>query len=87
MSKPKIDLTKWITEAQALVQSGIAYSKDPYDQERFKRLMAMIAELASFSTEKNFQEINNFFSQETGYATPKIDVRAFILKDDKNTNG
>lgn len=83
MSKSKVDLMRWITEAQALVQSGLAYSKDPYDQERFKRLRAMIAELASYLSETNFQGVDTRFSLESGYATPKVDVRSFILKNNK----
>ncbi len=83
MPKLKMDLMRWITEAQALVQSGLAYSKDQYDQERFKRLRTMLAELTGYSAETNFETVDTRFSLETGYATPKIDVRAFILKDNK----
>ncbi len=83
MPKPRLDLMKWITEAQALVQSGLAYSKDLYDQERFERLRTMIAELTSCSTEIDFHDVNTHFSLEAGYATPKVDVRAFILKDNR----
>lgn len=39
-----------ITELQMLAQAGLAYSKDPYDIERFRRIRSMCAEmLADFS--------------------------------------
>jgi ADP-ribose pyrophosphatase YjhB (NUDIX family) len=43
----------------------------------------MIAELAAHCSDNELHEVINIFSLEKGYATPKIDVRAVILKDGK----
>jgi ADP-ribose pyrophosphatase YjhB (NUDIX family) len=39
--------------------------------------------MAAYFSDKNIDDVDHFFSLEKGYATPKLDVRAFILKDDK----
>jgi len=74
---------KWISEIQALVQSGLAYSKNEYDIERYIRLREMVSELAAHCSDQDVDEIKNIFTIEAGYATPKMDVRAFILQDDQ----
>ena len=40
-------LAQWCRELQALAQNGLAYSKDPFDIERFDRLQQIVAELMS----------------------------------------
>lgn len=35
------------TEAQAIAQTGLAYSKDPYDVERFSELRAIAVEIVA----------------------------------------
>ncbi|HAT3869038.1 NUDIX hydrolase [Legionella pneumophila serogroup 2] len=83
MIKDGINWLKWISEIQAITQSGLAYSKDEFDKERYMRLKEIIAELAAHCSENPLENIVNIFSLEKGYATPKIDVRSFILKDGK----
>lgn len=83
MMKQKLDWAKWVTEAQGLIQSGLAYSKDEYDKIRFERLREMIAEVAAVCIDGTLEDVNHIFSLEKGYATPKIDVRAFVMKDNQ----
>jgi hypothetical protein len=35
----------WAREIQALCQTGLAFSKGPYDLQRYKRLMEIAAEI------------------------------------------
>lgn len=74
---------KWISEIQAIAQSGLTYTEGPFDKERYHRLMTISAELAAHCTEHPSDVINAIFSLEKGYATPKIDVRSFVLKKNK----
>jgi ADP-ribose pyrophosphatase YjhB (NUDIX family) len=79
-------VTQWfklITEIQAIAQSGLAYSPNEYDKERFQRLMEISAELAADCSEQSLDFIKKVFTFETGYATPKVDVRAFIFQNNK----
>lgn len=73
----------WAIELQHLAQVGLAYSKDPYDIERFKMVRHISAEIISSKTELNFDKVNDLFCNETGFQTPKLDTRAAIFEDNK----
>jgi len=78
-----ISWLKWVSEIQAIAQSGLTYCDNEFDKERYVRLREVIAELAAHCSEHQLNDVANIFSLEKGYATPKIDVRSFIIKDDK----
>jgi ADP-ribose pyrophosphatase YjhB (NUDIX family) len=70
-------------EIQAISQSGLAFSKDPYDRERYQRLTAIASDLIAGHTGHSKEYIERIFSAETGYATPKLDVRGAVIADDR----
>ncbi len=77
------ELLKLIAEIQAISQSGLTFTENDFDIERYHRLTEISAELASLCTDKSPSHIKEIFSLEKGYATPKVDVRSFVLKNDK----
>ena len=80
------NMEKWLElaiEIQSLAQSGLAYTKNVYDIERYERLRDISAEMIGMKTDLEFNKIKDLFCNETGYETPKIDTRAVIFKDDK----
>ncbi len=74
-------ITEIMIEIQSLAQSGLAYCKDVYDKERYNRLLELSAKLGDLISKVDYQEIFELFSKDTGYATPKIDVRGAVFKD------
>ncbi|GGE78981.1 NUDIX hydrolase [Priestia taiwanensis] len=74
---------RWAQEIQALAQSGLAFSKDMYDRERYERLRLLSAEIMAEYTHTPMEKIEELFMGETGYPTPKVDVRAVIFQEDK----
>lgn len=74
---------EWAKELQAIAQAGLTYSKDVYDLERFERIRELSTEIVSSHTEVTQTTLKDLFANETGYATPKADVRAVIFKEDK----
>ena len=80
------NMEKWLElaiEIQSLAQSGLAYTNNVYDIERYERLRDISAEMINMKTDLEFNKIKDLFCNETGYQTPKIDTRAVIFKDDK----
>lgn len=73
----------WISEIQAIAQSGLAYTTNEFDVERFHRLLALAAEMTSKMTQLPIEQIHQMFTMQTGYATPRLDIRSFVLQDDK----
>ncbi|MDF1657888.1 MAG: NUDIX hydrolase [Verrucomicrobiales bacterium] len=72
-----------IKEIRALAQTGLHYTKDPFDRERFERLIAIASELFTSLSDTDLESVERFFIPETGYATPKVDLRACVFRDDK----
>lgn len=74
---------KLLSELQAIAQNGLTYTENAFDRERYVRLREIAAELIANHSEKSREEIAFIFSNEQGYATPKVDVRAFVLQNEK----
>lgn len=75
---------KWLDFAQrlqALAQSGLAFAKNPYDIERYEQIRELAAEMATTYSGEEPERVANLFCGETGYATPKVDVRGVVFKD------
>lgn len=83
MTDRKKQCLKWISEIQAIAQSGLTFTKNPFDQERFLRLQELMAEATASCTDYSFDEVKELFTLQKGYATPKLDVRSFVIKDNK----
>ncbi|MCM3616010.1 NUDIX hydrolase [Sutcliffiella horikoshii] len=71
----------WAKQMQAIAQAGLTYSKDIYDIERFEQLRELSVEMMSEQTGLDKKKIRELFANETGYQTPKVDIRAVIIKD------
>jgi ADP-ribose pyrophosphatase YjhB (NUDIX family) len=72
-----------LREIQALAQTGLHYAKDPYDIERYSRLREIAFQLMAQSGGVSLDRVRDFFVPETGYATPKVDLRACVIHDSR----
>jgi ADP-ribose pyrophosphatase YjhB (NUDIX family) len=73
----------WAEEIFSLSQSGITYSGNQYDIERYKRLQEITAEIIASQSEISKETVLESFSMQAGYITPKIDVRGAVVRDGK----
>lgn len=73
----------WAREIQALAQTGLTYSQIDYDIQRYHRLEEIAAEIVATHTTLPPESILENFRLQPGYATPKIDVRGAVIRDDK----
>lgn len=74
---------EWAKRIQALSQTGLTYSKDIYDIERYEELRKVSVEIMIEYTELEMSKIKDLFTNETGYQTPKVDVRGVVFKNDQ----
>jgi len=74
---------QWAREIFSLSQAGLAYSKNEFDIERYKRLQEITAEMIEDQTEVSKESVLDSFSMQAGYATPKIDVRGAVIHEGK----
>jgi len=77
---------KWLELAQKLqsiAQSGLFYSNNEFEIERYKLVMEIAEEMISMKTGFDKEEIHKLFIREAGHSTPKVDVRGVVFKDYK----
>jgi ADP-ribose pyrophosphatase YjhB (NUDIX family) len=73
----------WAQEIFSLSQSGLAYSGNEYDKERYKRLQDITAEMIASQSTVSKEAVLDTFSMQAGYITPKVDVRGAVIREGK----
>ncbi len=74
---------RWAKQLAALAQNGLTYSDNEYEIDRYKQIRQIAAEMMSTGFDCETKAFIDLFSQERGYATPKVDVRGAVFRDDK----
>ncbi len=72
---------EWARRMQAIAQNGLTFAKDPFDQERYAQLRQLAAEVIAAGSTLPVERAVELFTAETGYATPKVDVRGVVFRD------
>jgi ADP-ribose pyrophosphatase YjhB (NUDIX family) len=65
---------------QALAQAGLTYAENAYDTERYAEIRSISAALMQELSGVPLEKITTLFASETGYQTPKVDVRAVMFR-------
>jgi len=69
---------------QALAQAGLTYTENAYDAERYQEIRAISVQLLHELTDNEpLEKLTQLFASETGYQTPKVDVRAVLFRGSK----
>jgi ADP-ribose pyrophosphatase YjhB (NUDIX family) len=79
-TSPDTKWLEWVRELQALAQTGLAYSADPFDIQRFEAVRRISAEIAAAHTDAPMRQIEGIFTKQSGYATPKVGVRGAVFR-------
>jgi len=80
-----MSIPQWLTWArrlQAIAQTGLTYCQEKFDIHRYQEIRDIAAEM--MTTGAAFPAaapISDLFAQQSGYATPKIDVRVAAFRD------
>lgn len=76
------DWLTWTRELQAIAQTGLAFEPNDYDRERYEMLRSLASRMMAAHTAASADRIEALFATETGYATPKVDVRGAVFDAD-----
>jgi ADP-ribose pyrophosphatase YjhB (NUDIX family) len=68
-------------ELRAIAQTGLAFTADGFDHQRYQRLRELAALLLAQGSATGQESILQLLRQEKGYATPKVDVRGAAFED------
>lgn len=73
---------RWVKSLQAIAQTGLTYTQDPFDIERYRAIEEIALEILAEQSGAPLQDVRSFFLDEVGHATPKIDVRGVVFQND-----
>jgi ADP-ribose pyrophosphatase YjhB (NUDIX family) len=76
-------MVDWAQKLQAIAQTGLNYNPPPFDRERYEQVLEIAAEMLLASGVDDAAFVKTMFDAQSGHATPKIDVRGVVFRDDK----
>ncbi|MDP4224546.1 MAG: NUDIX hydrolase [Bacteroidota bacterium] len=74
---------EWATRLQSIAQAGLTFGENQYDRDRYQQIRNLSVEILHEYTGISHEKVRDLFASETGYQTPKVDIRASVFKDDK----
>jgi len=77
------EINKLAQQVQAIAQTGLHYSTGVFDKERYEALRKIAFELLSSGFDLSAEQFSRLHIPDEGYATPKTDVRAIVLREGK----
>lgn len=78
-----VSTDRWRARVQrlrAIAQTGLAYSRDGYDLDRFEELQRIAEAMLADLLEVPPARLRDVYLPERGYPTPKVDVRAGVFR-------
>ena len=77
------NFAKALQRMLAITDTGLTYTKDPFDRERYEDLRQILWSVLQDQTELDQEELTAILKPTGSYATPLMDVRAWIVQDQK----
>jgi ADP-ribose pyrophosphatase YjhB (NUDIX family) len=77
------EVLKIARRIQSVAQAGLHYADNEFDRQRYEELRELSVQLAALVSDTDVIKIRDLFTSETGFQTPKVDIRAVVLKDGK----
>lgn len=77
------DFAKYLQRMIALTDTGLTFTKDPFDRERYEDLRSLLSEMLNQVSDLDADEVVELLKPTSAYATPLMDVRAWIVEDEK----
>jgi ADP-ribose pyrophosphatase YjhB (NUDIX family) len=74
---------EWATELQSIAQAGLTFGENQYDRDRYQQIRDLSVNILQEYTEMDHNKIRDLFASETGYQTPKVDIRAAVFNEEK----
>jgi ADP-ribose pyrophosphatase YjhB (NUDIX family) len=74
---------EWAARLQSIAQAGLTFGETQYDIDRYQQIRTISVEIMHEYTNVSNEKIIDLFASETGYQTPKVDIRASVFKGDK----
>ena len=77
------NFVKYLQRMIAITDTGLTFTKDPFDRERYEDLRSLLSEMLNQGLDIDSEEVAEVMKPTSAYATPLMDVRAWIVEDEK----
>ena len=77
------DFAKYLQRMIALTDTGLTFTKDPFNRERYEDLRSLLSEMLNQASDLDAEEVAEVLKPTSAYATPLMDVRAWMVEDEK----
>jgi len=77
-----MDIMPLLDELQTIARNGLTYAENPYDRERYQRLLELAAAYYGRTLDIPVPEVRQQFRAELGHITPKVGGNAAIFNAD-----
>jgi len=77
-----VDLLPVLDEFRAMAQTGLYYADDPYDEERYERMLELVAEYYGETFSLPPAAVRERLADDLGEITPKIAAIALIFDEE-----
>ncbi len=79
------DVVAWAQRLQAIAQSGLAYTPQPFDKLRYEDVLDIAVEMmaAALNADDQREALRALYLDQQGHATPKVDVRGVVFQGGK----
>jgi ADP-ribose pyrophosphatase YjhB (NUDIX family) len=74
-----MDIFTLLDEIRIIARNGLLYTQDPFDRERYERLLKLAAQVYSENLEIPVEALRKRFLNELGHITPKVGSEAAIF--------
>ncbi len=71
----------WARAIQAITQTGMHYTENPFDMERYQQLQAIATKMLAAHSNASVTQVQGLFDQQAGATTPKVDVRGVVFRE------
>lgn len=72
----------WVQQLQAIAQTGQYYDNHPFDRERYQQIQTIATAMLTALADAEPATIADLLEADWGHATPKLDVRGAVFRDD-----
>jgi ADP-ribose pyrophosphatase YjhB (NUDIX family) len=72
----------WARRLQAIAQTGLTFAANAHDRERYMAIRSLAATMMATQSGADFARVEALFGEQTGYATPKAEVRGAVFDQD-----
>ena len=72
----------WAQQLQAVAQTGETYANNDFDRQRYDLVGNIAAAMMAAGSAAEPRDLIERFARERGYATPRMDVRAAVFRDE-----